>query len=151
MVLAQCAAPCVTARAAINLVVCGQRFTALCDIGAFSPLPCTSRLEAHRKPGLSRRQAARIGERDMFAARPVTGLTAHIDLFVVGIESVVQSVVAFVDVGAVAFRAAGIPVEESARPMQRVAGRDVLVGVEVIPTLPALALWPGIPSDRERL
>ena len=151
VVLAQRAAPGVTARAAVNLVVSGQRFTALCDIGAFSPLPGTSRLEAHRKAGLGGRQASRIGERDVLTARPMTGLTAHIDLLVVGIEPVVHRVVAFLDVGAVTFRAAGIPVKETARPMQRVAGRNMLVGVEVVPPLSALAFGPGVPGHRERL
>ena len=151
VVLAQGTAPGVASRTAINLVVGGQRFSALRDISALGPLPCASRLEAHRKSGLGRRQASRIGEGDVFTARPVTGLTAHIDLLVVGIELVVHRVVAFFDVGAVTFRAAGIPVKESARPMQRVTGCNVLVGVEVVPTLPALALGPGIPGDRECL
>ena len=87
----------------------------------------------------------------MLTAGPVTGLTAHIDLLVVGIEAVVHRVVAFLDVGAVTFRTAGIPVKETARPMQRVAGRNVLVGVEVVPPLPALAFGPGVPGHRERL
>ena len=81
----------------------------------------------------------------------MTRLTAHINLFVVGIEPIVHRVVAFLDVGAMAFRTAGIPVEETARPMQRVAGRDVLAGIEVVPPLPALAFGPGIPGDRECL
>ena len=87
----------------------------------------------------------------MLTAGSVTGLTAHIDLLVVSIEPVVHCVIAFLDVGAVAFRAAGIPVKESTRPMKRVSGRDVFVGVEVIPPLPAFAFGSGIPSDRERL
>ena len=87
----------------------------------------------------------------MLAARPVTGLTAHIDLFVVGIKPIVHRVIAFLDVGAVALRTAGIPVKESARPVQWVSGCDVFVGVEVIPPLPAFAFGSGIPSDRERL
>ena len=151
MVLAQGAAPRVTSRAAINLVVGGQGFTALCDIGAFSPLPGASRLEAHCKPGLGSRQASRIGECNVLASRSMAGLTAYIDLFIVGIKPVVPRVVAFLDVGAMAFRTAGIPIEESTRPMQRVTGCDGLVGVEVIPPLPALALGPGIPGNRECL
>ena len=87
----------------------------------------------------------------MLTARSVTGLTAHIDLCVLGVEPVVDCVVAFFDIGAVALGAAGIPIKESARPMQGVSGRDALVGIQVVPPLPTLTLGPCIPGDRERL
>ena len=57
VVLAQGAAPSVTSPAGINLLLRGQQFTALCDIGAFCPPPFTPRFEAHCKPGLGGRQA----------------------------------------------------------------------------------------------
>ncbi len=83
----------------------------------------------------------------MVTARPVTGFAAHIDLCVVGIEPVVHRVVAFLDVGAVAFRTAGIPVKESTRPVQGVTRLDVFVRVKVVPPLPTFAFRPAIPSD----
>ena len=81
-------------------------------------------------------------------SRSVTGL-AYIDLFMMGIKPVVPRVVAFLDVGAMAFRTAGIPIEESTRPMQRVTGCDGLVEIGWIPPLPAFALGPGIPGNRK--
>ena len=71
---------------------------------------------------MSVQQCAFVGERNVLTAGPVTGLTANIDLYILGIEPVVHRVIAFFDVGAVAFRAAGIPIKETARPMQWVIG-----------------------------
>ena len=87
----------------------------------------------------------------MLTTRPVTGLAADIDLFVVGIKSVVHRVVALFDVGAVALRTAGVPIEEAAGPVQGVTCRHILVGIKVVPPLPAFVCGAAVPCDGQRL
>ena len=87
----------------------------------------------------------------MTARWAMTGFAAHVDLLVMRIEPVIDSVVALFNISAVALGAACIPIEEASRPVQGIASRDFLIGVEVVPALPTFAFGTGIPSDGKRL
>src|SRR5262249_23090547 len=95
---------------------------------------------------VSRRALARAGEGDVPRAGAVTGLTAHVDLGPRGRVVVGARVVALLQLGRVAGRAHRVPALIAAGPGEHVAGRRLLVGIEMEPSPCGY-----VPRDRERL
>src|SRR5262249_59896808 len=75
----------------------------------------------------------RAGPGDVPLAGAVTGLTAHVDLGPRGCIAVGARVVALPQVGRVARRAHRVPALIPPRPVEDVAGRRLLLGVEMEP------------------
>ena len=92
-----------------------------------------------------------LGPGDVRRALPVTGLAADIDLRPGGGEMIGRRIVVLAHAGRVALGAHEIPVLVQLRPVQEVAGADLLVGIEVEPALAALVLRAAVPGERERL
>ena len=93
----------------------------------------------------------RVGPGDVGGAGTVARLAGHVDLRPGGRIGVGGGIVVLAQLGRVAFRAHEIPGLVDAGPVQRVAGPEVPVGVEMEPALPALIFGPRIPRDAERL
>ena len=87
------------------------------------------------------------GQFQVLAARAMAGFTAHVDFLVGGVEAAGTAVVVFLQVGAVAFGAAGIPVGGGASPVQWIREVDGFVGEQVVPALATLFPGPCIPGD----
>ena len=84
-------------------------------------------------------------------AGAVTGLAADVDLAEAGNKAATAGVVTLVQVGAVALRAAGIPVHVGAGPVQGVAVVGHLLRIEMEPALAAVLRGPCVPGDIEGL
>ena len=91
------------------------------------------------------------GQLQVLLARAVTGLATDIDFLVGGVESTGLGIVILLQVGAVAFRAAAVPVLVVAGPVQRVLVINGFIGIQVVPALSALVRRSGIPGDAQRL
>ena len=83
----------------------------------------------------------------------MASFAADIDGLILGVVAVGAEVVILVNISAMALRTATVPIVIDTGPMQRARMRDVLIGIfiDVVPALTALCLWPGIPSDTQRL
>jgi hypothetical protein len=92
-----------------------------------------------------------LGPGDVGRAGTVAGLAADIDLGPGRRVSVRGRVVVLAQLGRVALGAHEVPGLVDPGPMQRIAGFELLVGVEMEPALPALILGPRVPGDAERL
>ena len=92
-----------------------------------------------------------FSQRQMLFAGTVAGLAAHVQFRKFCIERAGLCLVVLLQVGAVAFGAAGVPVLVGAGPVQRVLVIDLLVRVQVIPALPALGGGARIPGDTQGL
>jgi len=79
---------------------------------------------------------------DVARPRPVAGLAADVDVGPGGGVTVGLLVVVLAQVGRVAVGALVVPVLVDAGPVQRIAGLQLLIGIEVEPALPALVLRP---------
>src|SRR5262245_34066217 len=84
-------------------------------------------------------------------SRAVTRLAGDIHLAPGRLEGVARRVVVLPQVRGVAVRAHEVPVLLTPGPVQLVAVPDVFARVEMEPALPARALRPGVPGNRERL
>ena len=100
-------------------------------------------------PAAAALQAPRVGE--VPGAGAVARFAPHAQLGPPGVEAVSRRDVALAVVGDVALRAPGVPVLRAAGPVQLVAGRDRLVGVEMEPALPTERGRPRVPDGREHL
>ena len=83
--------------------------------------------------------------------RPVAGFASDADLRPRRAEAPACLVVVLLEVGRVAPRALVVPVLIDAGPMQRIAGLQLSIGIEMIPALAARFLGTRIPSNSERL
>ena len=78
----------------------------------------------------------------------MTALAAHVDLVVGGGIRARRRVITFNHVGAVTFGAATVPVVVNAGPMKGAfKGNRLFIFVYVIPALPSLRLFAGVPSN----
>src|SRR5262244_3170329 len=102
-------------------------------------------LEGHQQ---SRRAAASALARplDMPGAGAVTGLASHVDLAPLALVAVRSRIVVLLEVRGVALRAHEVPVLVAPRPVQRIVGRELFVGIEGEPALPF-----HVPSHGEAL
>ena len=121
----------------------------------------------HRRPGdalalvereretLARRErlpvALLVRPRDVAGAGAVARLARDVDLVPLRIEGAGLRVEVLPQVGRMAFGALEIPVLLHARPVQRIAGLDVLARIEMEPALAALRLRARVPGNAERL
>ncbi len=121
----------------------------------------------HRRPGdalalvqreretLARRErlpvALLVRPRDVAGAGAVAGLARDVDLVPLRIEGAGLRVEVLAQVGRVALGALEVPVLLHAGPVQRIAGLDVLAGIEVEPALAALRLRARIPRNAQGL
>ena len=120
------------------------------------PMDTRALVEAHREPvvaALAPGQPALLplGPGDVGGAGTVAGLAGDVDLRPGGRVGVGGRVVVLAQLGRVALGAHEVPGLVDAGPMQRIAGLELAVGVEMEPALPALVLGPRIPGDAERL
>ncbi len=146
----------VAAGAGLDLAGAGSRPAALGIAGRCDGRPRHALALVQRD-----RQALVRGERlpvalplcpgDVVRARPVAGLAGDVDLGPRCGERFRRRVEALAQVGRVAFGALEVPVLGDAGPVQRIAGPDLLAGIEVKPALAALRLRTRIPGDAERL
>ena len=76
----------------------------------------------------------------MLSPGTVASFAADIDGLVLGVVAVGTEVVILVNIGAVALRAAAVPIVIDTGPMQRARMRDILIGIfiDVVPALTAL-------------
>ena len=152
VVVAQGAAPRVTAPAAIYLRVRLQRPAAARDPAVLRHGPFTALRQIRGKAAAGcAGEGAIPGQRDMFVARPVTGFAADADFFVAGVEGAGVRVVVLAHIGAVTFGAAAVPVLVGPGPVQRVFVVDDLVRIQVKPALTAPRRGARVPGDRQRL
>src|SRR4029453_5269238 len=89
--------------------------------------------------------------RNVTRSLAVTRLPTHTDLGERRGISVVRHIIVLANAGRVALRAHEVPVLVQLRPMQNVIVLDLLVRVEVKPSLAALLLRTTVHGDRQRL
>ena len=94
-------------------------------------------------------RALRPGE--VIRARAVTRFAGNVELRPRRVERVAARVVALPEIRRMALGALEVPRLAVARPVQRIAGLDVLIGIEMKPARAPLRLGPRIPRDAERL
>ena len=92
-----------------------------------------------------------LGPPGVLGSRPVAGLATHIHLRPLGCVGGGGGIEVFPEIGRVAVRAHVVPVEMQAGPVEQIIGRDFLVGIEVVPALPALVDRARVPANLERL
>src|SRR5208283_5021292 len=80
--------------------------------------------------------------RHMIRSRPVAGFARYIDLRPRSRVAIVREVIVLAQIGGVTVRAHVIPRLVASRPVQRISGRDLLVGIEVEPALAFMILAP---------
>ena len=95
--------------------------------------------------------ALAAGPRHVVRCGAVARLARDVDLGEAGRETIGLRVVALVQIGRVALRAHEVPVLLKPGPVQRIAGPQRLVRVQVEPTLSALRAGSRVPGDAERL
>ncbi len=112
-------------------------------------------LVERERQALARRQrlpvALTVRPGDVVRPGAVTGFAGHVDLRPRRAEGPRRGVEVLAQVGRVALGALEVPVLADAGPVQRIAGPDVLAGVEVEPALSALRLRARVPGDGQRL
>jgi hypothetical protein len=91
------------------------------------------------------------GPLDMGRCRAVTGFAGDVDLAPGGVIGLAGRIVALAQIGRMALGTLQCPVVVDAGPVQGVAMVDLLLWIEVEPALPAFALRPRIPGDRQHL
>ena len=77
--------------------------------------------------------------------------TGHVDIGPGGRIGVAAEVIVLLQIGRVALGALVVPGLVAPGPMQRIAGLELLAGVELEPALAALVFRAAIPGDAERL
>src|SRR5690606_24455417 len=147
---------------------CAARVAAAAGLGLAGPLRGRARMPGYARltvedpprdagiPQVDREPArlvAAVRARlpDVRGTGTVAGFAADGHLGVGGAERIRRGVVTEPDVGRMTLRAHVVPVLVRAGPVERIAGRHRLVGVEVEPALPACLRWPRIPGERQRL
>src|SRR5207247_10613344 len=100
----------------------------------------------HPRPAVVPRSPPRAGPGDVGLARTMAGLTAHVDLRPRRPIAIDVRLVVLLQVGRVAGRAHRVPALVAAGPVQDVARRRLLLGIEVEPA-PA----PRVPGGRDGL
>jgi len=74
-------------------------------------------------------------------------LARHVDIGPAGRISIGGELVVFIEIGEEAVGTLVIPALVASDPVQSIAGRQFLVGIEVKPTLTALIFRPVVPGD----
>jgi hypothetical protein len=122
------------------------------DFRALGPLPLAALGQGCGKAAVGNAlQLVGCRQFQVFFARSVTGLTADINLGEGGAEGLIGGAVILDQIGAVALGAAAVPVLVLAGPVQGILVVDRLVGIEVVPALPALGGGTGVPGDAQCL
>ena len=150
------AAPRVASRAGLDLAARGSRRGArrVAGRGVDRPRDAAPLVQCDREPLRCIGPACirvELRPRDVVRARAVTGLAADVDLGPGRPVGAGRVVVVLAQVGRVAVGALVVPVLVDAGPVQRVAGLELAIRVEVEPALPALCLGTRVPGDAERL
>jgi len=81
----------------------------------------------------------------------MTGLATDTDFGPVCSVTAINRVEVFAHIGAVAFDTAAVRILEVARPVKRMFGIEIFIGLQVIPTLPALLYSPAVPGQIQGL
>ena len=97
------------------------------------------------------RCAAILRPVNMASACAVTGFAPDAHLGKGGFEAVLRGIVVLVHVGGVALRAHVVPVLLRPGPVERIRRRNVFLGIQMKPPLPAFGLGPRIPGIGQRL
>ena len=94
---------------------------------------------------------ARLGPGDVAGTGAVARLAGNVDIGPARRVGIGGEVVVLLQIGRVAIGALVIPGLVAPGPVQRVAGFEFLIGVEMEPALAALVFRPAVPGDPERL
>jgi hypothetical protein len=96
-----------------------------------------------------RLRLSRISPGEVAGARTMARLARHVDIAPAGRISIGGELVVFIEISGEAVGTLVIPGLVASNPVQSIAGRQFLVGIEVKPTLTALIFRPVVPGDAE--